>query len=227
MKAPGWPRQLTLGSRVIEVRTAKVGEPGALTGGESALEARGKNEKRRTEFRAGRIAARAAVGAVLGPASEQFEVLAQPDGAADAGRPVVVPACGLSLSVSHASGLAVAVAARGAPLGVDLEAAALSVEPSFAQEAFADGELERWAFTPAPLPFAWAAKEAMLKAWGVGLRAPLGLVSLVPRVTRSEERSFFLQIEIAGTAAPEGQRRFEGWAGVIDAWVMVVLQHSG
>ena len=226
MNAGAWPQRLTLGSRAIEVRTARVGAAGAggLSLAEGALESRGKTDKRRAEFRAGRIAARAAISAVSGPFA--FDVLASPEGAVDAGRPVVTPARDLAISISHASGLAVAVAAFGAPLGVDLEALALSPEPSFADDAFAEGELGRWAFAPAPLPFAWAAKEAMLKTWGVGLRAPLGLVSLAPRVVRTEGDAFFLEIEVQGPAAPGDQRRFEGWAGVIEAWVMVVLQHA-
>ncbi len=206
--------RLTLGSRAIELRSVAVGIRAVLPPGEAALALRGKSEKRRDEFVAGRVAAREAVIQFSGA---PFEVLARTEGD-DSGRPIVVPsALGISVSISHASGVAVAVAAVGSPLGVDVEPVSLSPDPSFADEAFSGRELERWP----SLPLAWAAKEAVLKVWGVGLRAPLGLVSLTPHDFRYGAP---FEIAIEGEAVGERQCHFLAWAEIIDSLVVVIAQ---
>lgn len=115
------------------------------------------------------------------PGGGPFDVLKR-EGGPDEGWPWVSPDDRVAVSISHSGEWAVAVAAAGPTLGVDLESSLLSPEPSFYEEAFAPGELSAWRL-PAELaslrtPLAWAAKEAALKVWGVGLRAPLGAVGL-------------------------------------------------
>ena len=74
----------------------------------------GLGEHRRAEWRAGRLAARAALSALLGPAAEGLVVGREEDGA-----PVVVGA-DVALSISHGRRWAVAAAGRVAKLGIDL-----------------------------------------------------------------------------------------------------------
>ena len=190
---------------------------------ERALFERGKTEKRRAEFFAGRVAAHEAVRAI--GVAEPFEVLAQVGGE-DVGRPVLQPPGGVAVSISHSSGQAVAIAARGEPLGVDLESASLSPDASFAREAFAEGELARWdivppALQPARLALAWAAKEAVLKVWGVGLRAPLGLIGLRPGEFVASDAGWRFSIAVDGPCPVHEQR---GWVGLVDGLLLVIAQ---
>ena len=74
------------------------------------------DDRRRLEHIAGRLAARAALAALVGPAGADAKIDRDPDGA-----PIVV---GLAdppiISISHGRELAVAVAARTAAVGIDL-----------------------------------------------------------------------------------------------------------
>ena len=146
-------------------------------------------EKRRCEFVAGRLAAKAAGARLRGvrPARDAFYTIVA-DGEC-AGRPIAVDAArapipAAHLSITHSAGVAVAAAAV-TPVGVDLTPA----EPcarSFDEEAFLDGELDAWqrllgASPPARTrAAAFAAKEAALKWLGVGLRAALHDVRVTP-----------------------------------------------
>ena len=141
-------------------------------------------DKRRVDFIAGRIAAHRAL-ARLGVAATAC-VLPEPDGAA-AGAPRVwtgasspmATLMATQLSIAHGAGWAVALAAEGARVGVDLEAVEPR-HPSFAAEAFAPAELADWSAALGPavasdqlVTIAWSVKEALLKLAGCGLRAPL------------------------------------------------------
>lgn len=95
-----------------------------------------------------------------------------------AGRPVS-PA-GWSVSLSHAEGLAaVAVAASGIRVGVDVERrAGLRDLAGMARTTLADDELRRWSAEPRGAQHAaflahWVRKEAVLKALGTGLGGDL------------------------------------------------------
>lgn len=146
-----------------------------------------RTDKRRGEFVAGRLAARRAL-ATLRP-GVTAQVTARGEGP-DAGRPLLVPEGGVALSLSHAGGLAVAAVAPGGALGVDLERQ-VEASPAFLEEAFAPGEHEGYLALDLggldATTAAWTLKEAVLKVWGVGLRAPLQQVALRPRVLPGRE----------------------------------------
>lgn len=153
---------------------------GALAPCERALVAPGAAPKRRAEFAAGRRAAHAALARLLGPAAAACTVAR--DREAPTGRPIAVSAAGaplpVSLSISHAAGVAAAIAARE-PVGLDL----VLLEPlsrAFREEAFTAGEVAEWeAFTAdggggeRAACAAFAAKEAAVKWLGTGLSVPL------------------------------------------------------
>ncbi|MGQ0504707.1 MAG: 4'-phosphopantetheinyl transferase family protein [Myxococcaceae bacterium] len=125
--------------------------------------------KRRDEYVAGRRAAHQAVSELVKTAFW----IAVKDDEHDHGRPIVVGDESVHISISHSEGWAVAAATRTGPVGIDLEPLSRTLDLAFCDEAFAEGELEG----TTPLQ-AWVLKEAVLKVWGVGLRAPLGQVCL-------------------------------------------------
>jgi phosphopantetheinyl transferase len=167
--------------------------------------------KRRAEFAAGRLAARTALVRLLGRAARGCVVLREA-GAGTA--PVALAAAGARLpahlSITHAAGLAVAVAGPER-LGVDL----VAVEPldrAFREEAFAPDELAAWeAFTgdraggDRAACAAFAAKEVALKWLGTGLGLPLLGVRAVPagppepaRLGRLAGAGFTLEVRAPG-----------------------------
>lgn len=166
----------------------------------SALEreelARCRTDKRRREFVAGRLAAHRAL-ALLEPGL-RAEVTARQDGP-DAGRPLFVPERGLALSISHSAGLAVAGVSRGGPLGVDLEQR-VEAGAAFLEEAFAPGEYEGYFSLCAgrmdAITAAWALKEAVLKVWGVGLRAPLQKAAVRPVLLHADGGRLALRVSL-------------------------------
>ncbi|MFY0573332.1 4'-phosphopantetheinyl transferase family protein [Cystobacter fuscus] len=117
------------GGRELVLGWAEVGaeDDATLRGLEREGLARCRTAKRRREFVAGRLAAHRALER-LEPGA-RAEVTARAEGP-DAGRPLLVPERGLALSISHSTGLAVAVLARGGALGVDLEERVEAGEPS-------------------------------------------------------------------------------------------------
>lgn len=195
MSGDRFPNAIELGGRHLTICYQPVGEgtEASLSTPECALLERAKTPKRRAERLAGRIAARRACAPLI---AHPFSVLVELDGP-HRGRPRIEPASDVSVSISHAGGLACAAAARGGPLGVDLESLREPVGPAFRTEAFADGELEAWerAGQLSELEL-WAAKEAVLKHWGVGLRAPLLQVALVPRDIEKTPSGLLAEIEV-------------------------------
>jgi phosphopantetheinyl transferase len=170
---------------------------------ERALLGPGANRKRRSDFLAGRLAAKEAVAALLsGDPDEEGGLLILRESGAAAGRPYVVRArdggrLGVQVSISHADGLAVAAAARR-PVGLDL----VTIEPlgtPLVEDAFQPGEVLAWAkflshctlgeasgdgsrktTSDFVICAAFAAKEAALKWIGCGLRVPLQSVLVTP-----------------------------------------------
>ena len=72
------------------------------------------------------------------------------------------------VSISHREGSAVAVAARGERVGLDLE----SIEPrseAFAQDWFTEAERSALGGDDRRLTIAWSAKEAVQKVLGLGM----------------------------------------------------------
>jgi len=194
------------GGREVVLGWADVGAGDAAT--LSTLEreglARCRTDKRRREFVAGRIAAHRAL-ALLAPGATA-EVRTRED-TPDAGRPFLAPERGLALSLSHSGGLAVAALSRGEPLGVDLEQP-VEAGAAFLEEAFAPGEHEGYAAVCAgrmeTATAAWALKEAVLKVWGVGLRAPLRQVAVRPVLLDTREHGLALRLTIETGALPPG-----------------------
>jgi 4'-phosphopantetheinyl transferase len=202
-----WPARVLLpGGREVGLGWSEVGREG--DGALSALEREGlsrcRTDKRRREYVAGRLAAHRAL-ALLAPGLP-VEVTVRTEGL-DSGRPLVAAERGLSLSISHSAGLAVAAVSWGGPLGVDLEHG-VEAGAAFLEEAFAPGEHEgyravcegRMDVTTA----AWAMKEAVLKVWGVGLRAPLQRVAVCPTSLHAEEHRVSLRLAIQTRELPPG-----------------------
>lgn len=166
--------------------------------------ARCRTAKRRREFVAGRLAAHEALERLVPGLRAQVTART---GGPDAGRPVLVPGQELALSITHSTGLAVAALARGpGALGVDLEARVDAGE-AFLEEAFAPGEHARYLALHAPLhatTAAWALKEAVLKVWGVGLRAPLQKVALRPELLQASPGRLVLRVGLDTQGLPPG-----------------------
>jgi len=200
MSAPGpWPDGLVLpGGREVALGWCEVGaaDVTSLSPAEREGLARCGTGKRRHEFLAGRVAAhRALARLVPGPRADVSAHTRGPD----SGRPFFPSVPDVALSISHSAGLAVAAVARGGALGVDLERT-LEVGPAFLEEAFAPGEPEGYAAVCAgrvePLTAAWTLKEAVLKVWGVGLRAPLQQVRLQPTLLHARQDVLALRLTL-------------------------------
>lgn len=141
-------------------------------------------DKRRTEYLAGRVAAKRAVGRLVPDLPPTALAIVPSTHNSRAGAPVVLGADGrplpLAVSISHSAGWAVACATSRGEIGLDLE----RVEPrhpAFVDEAFNMGELHEWSHALGwgeadnrTVTLAWCCKEALLKLAGVGLRAALG-----------------------------------------------------
>ncbi len=225
----GWPSTLRLAGRVLSLGECLTqdADAAALREAERALLSPAMTPKRRRELCAGRIAAHRAIAHWT---DAPLAVLARPAGA-DAGRPVTQPDVGLALSITHGAGRAVAAASPGAPLGVDVESLGHALEESFAREAFAPGELERFSGPSdvSPAVLLWALKEAMLKTWGVGLRAPLQQVALSTEGEVAWGRPFSLQVTAAelpsGLERPPG--RLEAIAYRSEGCVLALVSEGG
>lgn len=143
-----------------------------LTASERCALAALRLEKRRTEWRMGRWAAKQAVQLCLPVGMDVVEVYAAPDGAPEVRVPDrVAPA----ISISHRERLALCAAtSSGLRLGCDVE----TIEPrsrNFIVDYFTCAEAERVLAAQAAeravlANLCWSAKEAALKVLRVGLR---------------------------------------------------------
>lgn len=147
------------GAAVKYLSTAAPEPAGALSPAEADRLAAFRLDKRRREWLAGRLAAKALLAGAEGGPPASYEI-----GMDKYGR----PACGNRLvSISHSNGWALAAYKPGcAFLGADLELVE-ERHPAWYADYFHPSEL------PAPDPSAatrlWAVKEAMMKALGLGL----------------------------------------------------------
>jgi 4'-phosphopantetheinyl transferase len=157
-------------------------------------------KKRRSDWRLGRFAAKAAAGSWLGVEPARVEVLAAPDGAPVAH--VGGELAPVAVSLSHRAGRALAVAGpAAAALGSDLEL----LEPrsgAFVREWLASPDRELLETLPLPrrslaANLMWTAKEAAAKARREGLR---------------------LDVRHAAVRAVEVAERREGWRGLEVRW---------
>src|SRR5215813_9753715 len=105
-------------STVVKARIAIAGSDldGIAPAERAEAERLGLGEHRRAEWRAGRLAARAALEGLLGAGAAAGLVVAREED----GAPVVVGADGVAVSISHGRRWAVAAAGRVARLGIDL-----------------------------------------------------------------------------------------------------------
>ena len=140
---------------------------------ERQAQTRLKIEKRRSEWRLGRFAAKQLVSRVTNVDElDRIQVIAAEDGAPEAF--VDGEAVPVSLSITHRDGVAACVCTKGARVGCDLEA----VEPRtqrFINDFFTDRERDAVARTRATVhdrhvALVWSAKESALKVLRVGLR---------------------------------------------------------
>lgn len=185
-------RTITVGGHTVSLGWARVGEvdPQTLPSPERALLSARATQTRRAQFAAGRASAREALrGLAVDPG--HLTIVRRSVLAPDAGRPLVADAAGtplqlpLALSVTHSGEWACAAAMVGPQrIGIDLELAAPPDTPHFEEEAFAPGEVSGFERFEArglrSRTAAWTLKEAALKVWGVGLRAVLPRVRLIP-----------------------------------------------
>lgn len=160
----------------VAVASAPVGEPGdpgemvGLVRREVALCAQHRSPRRRAEFVAGRIAARAAVARLVGSKNPQdIEILKDATGA-----PFVVDHPRVRVSITHSNQVAMAVAAF-TPVGIDLEADEAR-PPAFSRMFFSRNEQESLSAAAEDaqqtmLNTLWTRKEAICKVgrWGGSL----------------------------------------------------------
>lgn len=149
---------------------------------------------RRQEDRlAGQLAARRAVAQLVG--EEAFEVLRHPSG-----EPYVAGVEQVAVSITHVEGEALALAARGARAGIDVEVVAPRA-PAFVDTWFTEEEF-LFSGDDAALTRAWAVKEAVLKALGTGMA--LSPRDIVVTALDGHHASVRLQGEVAARHAELG-----------------------
>ena len=119
----------------------------------------------------GRLAGRKAVAQLTGWAPHEFRIRSL-----DSGQPVVEPVdsrhptrSAVSVSISHGPLGAVGYAVHGGFPGIDIERIEIR-SPSFARTWFTEGEISISAGDARIQTQIWCAKEAVLKAFGTGMR---------------------------------------------------------
>jgi len=212
MTSPGW-----LTRSLADVPT----DDGWLGAREVEVLAGLRFEKRRTDWRLGRFASKAAVAIWLGVSPGRVEIAAAPDGAPEAwldGRRA--PA---SLSLSHRAGRALAVVGEAdTALGCDLEL----VEPrsrAFLDDWLAPSERGLAAAAGARRDIVanllWTAKEAAAKARREGLRLDVRQAVAEPEGLGSTTPDWRRLAVVWG----DGGGRAAGWWRAEPSWVMAVV----
>lgn len=171
-------------------QAADGGGEATLSAAERARLAGLRVEKRRADFLLGRLAAKAVVAAALRevlpgtwlPAA--IEIPAEPGGAPYARlAPEAAPVAGLSpgerlpvqVSISHAEGYALCAAAEAGGPGIGIDLGRIEPRSAALQATFFTGAERRWVDeapagdTDLRSNLVWCAKEAVLKAVGLGL----------------------------------------------------------
>lgn len=195
------------GARIKLLSTAAPEAAGALSPAEADRLAAFRLDKRRREWLAGRLAAKALLAEAGGGAQASYEI-----GLDKYGR----PACGDRLvSISHSNGWALAAHKPGCSfLGADLEMVE-ERHPAWYADYFHPSEL------PAPDPSAatrlWAVKEAVMKALGLGLMVDPLDIRETPRGVELRGKAQQRYAELGSPAFTVETRPFpEGfWTAVI------------
>ena len=96
------------------------------------------------------------------------------------GKPALIrPSSGIEFNVSHSGEFALICVTSGVPCGVDLECGLANAEEvAVAERFFCPREVEWLAHTERGFLRLWAAKEAIIKAVGIGLSIPLSDVDV-------------------------------------------------
>ncbi len=212
MTSPGW-----LTRSLADVPTGD----GWLGAGEVEVLAGLRFEKRRTDWRLGRFASKAAVAIWLGVPAGRVEIAAAPDGVPEAwldGRRA--PA---SLSLSHRAGRALAVVGEAdSALGCDLELVEPR-SPAFVNDWLAPSERELAAAAGARRDIVanllWTAKEAAAKARREGLRLDVRQAVAEPEDLSSTTLDWRRLAVVWG----DGGGRDAGWWRAEPGWVMAVV----
>ena len=180
-----------------------------LTEPERAVLATLEYPKRRSDWRLGRWTAKAVVAGLTGAAHERVSILAAGDGAPEAfvdGRPA-----GVSVSISHRAGRALAAAGPG-QVGCDLEV----VEPrsrAFAEDWLTPAE-RKWAATDdLRTNLVWTVKEAAAKVRREGLRLDFRSAEATLDGGSGPWRPFVVEW---------GDHTTRGWWRAEGGWVMAV-----
>ncbi|MGE5705081.1 MAG: 4'-phosphopantetheinyl transferase family protein [Clostridia bacterium] len=194
--------------------------------------------KRIADFTAGRIAAKRAVHSCLAlPESEHVSIL-RVEAGPEAGKPYVKAGnmCTepmtetLHISISHADRMAYAVASH-LRIGIDH----VTIEPysdAFSNDVFAKYELEEWANWLGVGPqdelvacAGFAAKEAVLKYVGTGLRYSLPQITVVPVFHKqtSDPHPFFQRRFRAALQLGSSRGELDGYFAIKDGQVIVMV----
>jgi len=178
-------------------------------------------QRRRHDWRLGRFAAKAAVGAWLSVAPERIEILRAPDGAPEAW--VDGERAPVSVSLSHRAGRGLAVVAQApAVVGCDLErveprsGAFVREWPAPAEQGLlaAHAEADRARLTN----LVWTAKEAAAKVRREGLRLDVRRAVVAPAGAGAVDGAWReLRVQWDDGAAPT-----TGWWRAEPGWVMTI-----
>ena len=192
-----------------------------LSARERRAEAGLRMQRRRHDWRLGRFAAKAAVGAWLSVAPERIEILRAPDGAPEAW--VDGERAPVSVSLSHRAGRGLAVVAQApAVVGCDLERVELR-SGAFVREWLAPAEhgllaahaeADRARLTN----LVWTAKEAAAKVRREGLRLDVRRAVVAPAGAGAADGAWrALRVQWDDGAAPTA-----GWWRAEPGWVMTI-----
>lgn len=184
----------------------------------------------RARYLTARVLVRATLGEYLGCRPAEVDLVVR---CAVCGGPHGKPALSdgsLQFSLTHAAEL-VGVAVARAPVGLDCESVDTGHDPAVAAESLAEEEFAAWSSLPPPArPFAflryWTRKEAVLKAWGVGLSGPLQevVVSAAAEPARLVRGPGQMPIVLFDLAARPG---YVGALATVGASLPVVWERDG
>ncbi|MFJ4208710.1 4'-phosphopantetheinyl transferase family protein [Paenarthrobacter sp. NPDC089675] len=155
-----------------------------LPGAEAERATRYRSKDARAEFVTGAFLVRAICATITGTAFADAEVLRPCRGCDENhGPPKMVAAPSWSLSVTHSHGRVGVAVARHAQVGLDLERIAGDVDAALERAVSSQSEFELLRSASgfvrhALFVRAWCRKEALVKAYGVGLGVPLSAVDV-------------------------------------------------
>lgn len=140
----------------------------------------------RHRFLTGRTLIRTIAGERLGIEPEQVKLDSSCFGCGKPhGKPRVVGAAGVEVSVSHSGDWVALAITDGAPVGVDVEEVRNAEVSDLARISFSAAEQEAFAAVPEELRRTafftyWSRKEAVVKATGKGMSVPMSSLTLAP-----------------------------------------------